>query len=255
MYKCDICGRELFKQIKAYGHVLCAKHYHQWHKYGRFLDNNPRSTHDLNDYSIKGDIAIFNVYNQKSIKVCEFIIDSEDVSKIKYYRWRVSYGRIVTGNNSKKHPTLYLTHLLLGVESTDYYNKIDHIDGDPLNNRKKNLRICTQGENTLNKSSVSNNTSGFIGVHPDNRKNRNSHWCAEIRRGNKKCSLGAYVYIEEAVYARYVAEIILFGEFRNKTHDDIKLQLFSKIDEQRKQEIESYVIHRIHTKCVLPIAN
>lgn len=245
MYKCDICGRQLFKKIMCHGYILCAKHLQQYYKYGKFIDANPRTTNDPNHYRVEDDVAIVDLYNQKSVKIAEFIIDKEDINKIKHYHWRLSHGRVVTGNHTNTRPTKYLTHIILNINDTDYNNKIDHIDGDPLNNRKVNLRVCTQGENTLNKARVSNNTSGFIGVHPDRRKNRKSQWCAEIRRNNRQYHLGAYVHIEEAVYARYIAEIHLFGEYRNKNYDEDKMQLFSTIDNNRKREIETYIQNKL----------
>lgn len=41
---------------------------HQIHKYGHPLDDNPRTVKDFNDYVVEGDIAKFNVYNQRSEK-------------------------------------------------------------------------------------------------------------------------------------------------------------------------------------------
>lgn len=245
MYKCEQCGRMSKKKIRYGGYTLCSKHMHQLQKYKKFLDDNPRSSQDPNDIVVNGDIAVVGLYNRQSERIAEFIIDAEDVDKIKHYRWRLSYGRVVTGNHTNTHPTTYLTHILLGLKETGYENVIDHIDGDPLNNRKSNLRRCTQGENTLNKARCSNNTSGFIGVHPDNRKSRNAHWCAEIRKQNKRYHIGQYVLIEEAVYARFIAETILFKEFRNTNDDKIKQELFDKIPQKRKEEIAKYVLSKI----------
>ena len=246
MYKCDICGRECKKKISLQGYTLCSKHIHQLLKYGNFQDNNPRTTKDLNEYRICGDTVVFDVYDQKLNKNGEFVIDLEDLDKVKRYRWRKSYGRIVTGNNSKTRPTLYLTHLLLDINSTDYHNKIDHIDGDPSNNRKSNLRVCTQGQNVLNKSFMSNNTSGIIGVSRDHRKNRKTNWCAEIRLNKKRWHIGAYKTIEEAAYARYIAEKILFKEFRNTNKDKEKLEMFENIPLKRRNEIEEYVTNKVN---------
>lgn len=246
MYKCDICGRECNKKISLYGYTLCSKHMHQLRKYGEFKDNNPRSSKDPNEYRICNNIVIFDVYDQQSNKNGEFVIDIEDLEKVKKYRWRKSYGRIVTGNNTKTRPTIYLAHLLLGVDSTNYYNKIDHIDGDPSNNRKSNLRRCTQGQNTLNKSFMTNNTSGIIGVTKEHRPGRKTNWCAEIRMNNNRWHIGSYITIEEAAYARYIAETILFGEFRNTNKDEEKFEMFKEVPLKRREEIERYVTNKIN---------
>ena len=50
---------------------------HQILKYGKPLDDNPRTNKDLNDYRIEDNIAIFNIYNQKNEKIDEFIKDLE----------------------------------------------------------------------------------------------------------------------------------------------------------------------------------
>ena len=49
MYYCEICGREMFKKHSLQGFkCLCSKHMHQLHKFGKFLDSNPRTQKDLN---------------------------------------------------------------------------------------------------------------------------------------------------------------------------------------------------------------
>ena len=245
MYNCEICNREIFKKIRYGGYTLCSKHMHQLRKYGKFLDSNPRTQNDLNEYRIINDIAIFDLYDIHNNKIAEFIIDSDDINRIKYHKWRLSHGYVVTGNHTKTRPTTYLSHIILGLPKTDYDNKIDHIDGNPLNNRKFNLRKCTQGENTLNKTKISNNTSGYVGVDRDKRKGRTKQWCANINVNNKKYHIGSYIRVEEAVYARYVAECELFKEYRNTKDDDIKQELFNEIPLKRKQDIKLYVLKKI----------
>lgn len=43
-------------------------------KYGKVLDNIPRTNNDLNDFVIKGNLVYFNVYNQKNVKIGEFLL-------------------------------------------------------------------------------------------------------------------------------------------------------------------------------------
>jgi len=49
---------------------------------------------------------------------------------------------------------------------------IDHIDGDPTNNRIENLRECTKSENLRNRGKQKNNTSGLKGVYWNKRANK-----------------------------------------------------------------------------------
>lgn len=99
----------------------------------------------------------------------------------------------------------YKAHRLAWLYMTGDWPKdqIDHINGDPTDNRWSNLREVDNMENTRNVGIPKNNTSGVMGVwwHKQNKK-----WCAEIKVNYKKISLGLYKTIEEAAAARKEAE-------------------------------------------------
>jgi hypothetical protein len=97
---------------------------------------------------------------------------------------------------------------------------------------------------------MSNNTSDFIGVSWDKTRKR---WTPEIVYKEKKCHLGRFKTIEEAVYARFIAEEKLFKEYRNCNKDTDKQKLFEKITEIRKEEIKNYVIKKISEKFELSV--
>lgn len=241
MYKCDVCGRESFKKIRMGGYTLCSKHMHQLHKHGCFLDNIPRTNADLNEYRIKDNYVEFDVYNQKNLPVATFIVDKEDIEKIKYHKWRIdTNNRIITGNCSKTRPRKELTHVLLEVPEGMV---VDHIDGNTLNNKKSNLRVCTQGENLCNKHFMSNNKSGWQGVVWDKARRR---WAPEIQYESKKCHLGRYSLKEEAIFVRDVAEKICFKEFQNQSKNLEKVELFKLISQERKNELIDYVENKLH---------
>ena len=86
---------------------------------------------------------------------------------------------------------------------------IDHIDGNPLNNKIENLRECTHQQNHFNERKPKNNTSGIKGVsfHKPTKK-----WRATVFLNYKQHYLGLFKDIKEAEKACI--------EFRNKHHGE-----------------------------------
>ena len=86
---------------------------------------------------------------------------------------------------------------------------VDHINGDPLDNRRENLRLVTNQQNQWNTGPRVNNTSGYKG---DAWNKRNKKWQAQVRytceETGKNCLkyLGLYGDKEEAreAYDRWV---------------------------------------------------
>lgn len=81
-------------------------------------------------------------------------------------------------------------------------NCIDHINGNPLDNRISNLRDVSRLENQRNRKRFSTNTSGVCGVVKDKDK-----WRAHITVNGALKSLGLFSDISEAAAARSAAEI------------------------------------------------
>jgi len=86
----------------------------------------------------------------------------------------------------------------------------DHINGDRLDNRRENLRLCTPGQNMMNRKRPPNNTSGFKGVRPMKKR-----FQAYIKYKRKYIVLGSFDTPEEAHNAYVEAAKKLFGEFAN----------------------------------------
>lgn len=80
---------------------------------------------------------------------------------------------------------------------------IDHINGNPVDNRIENLRSVSNAENSRNASVNINNTSGVSGVSWSKSRGK---WEAYIWDKCKKINLGRYEHLEEAVAARTLAE-------------------------------------------------
>lgn len=89
-------------------------------------------------------------------------------------------------------------------------NEIDHINGDGLDNRVENLRICSRKNNSRNRKLSKNNTSGYKGVIWINRLNK---WRARIKVDYKTIHLGYFVSKDDAARAYNLAASKYFGDF------------------------------------------
>jgi hypothetical protein len=86
----------------------------------------------------------------------------------------------------------------------------DHINRHGLDNRKKNLRNCTKGENNLNQGGERNSASKYKGVY---WKKDTKKWAACIKKGGKRKHLGYFDDEAEAAKAYDDAARRLHGQF------------------------------------------
>lgn len=98
----------------------------------------------------------------------------------------------------------YAHRVIWKLETGEEAETIDHINGDPGDNRFANLRSVSAQENGLNRKRYAQNTSGIAGVgwHNDSGK-----WRASIRVEGKRKHLGYFDSIEDARTARLAAEL------------------------------------------------
>lgn len=115
------------------------------------------------------------------------IIDDEDYDKIKDRSWQFSNGYAVSGSNSPSRH-LRMHRVVLGLTRYDKI-QIDHINGNRLDNRKSNLRICNCSQNQANKEKISSNTSGYKGVTFHKAKNK---WMASAKYMGKSYFAGYF---------------------------------------------------------------
>jgi hypothetical protein len=86
---------------------------------------------------------------------------------------------------------------------------VDHMNGNPLDNRGANLRVCTAAENSRNRRTQRGTHSGYKGVYI----HHSGRWQAVIRFEGKKHSLGLYDTAEAAADAYDRGAVRMFGAF------------------------------------------
>lgn len=128
-----------------------------------------------------------------TIKDKEVLVDDEDFNKVISVSWYLDSANYVRHKCRKWHGLLHRFVL--------NYNGpliVDHIDHNPLNNQKANLRLVTQVENQKNrKGNQTNNSTGVNGTCLTA-----SGWQAYVNVMGKRIHLGYYRTLETASLAR-----------------------------------------------------
>lgn len=135
------------------------------------------------------------------------IVDAADAELVLSRRWH--------GKQRRKQSPIYAyttsRRLLLAmhrlVAGATPGLQVDHRDRDGLNNRRSNLRLCTNAQNQWNRVKVRGG-SQYKGVNRCGRK-----WRAVIRVDGQQVHLGYFRVEEEAAKAYDAAAVQLFGEF------------------------------------------
>jgi len=87
---------------------------------------------------------------------------------------------------------------------------VDHKNGNPLDNRRCNLRICTRSQNSCNKGKPKSNTSGYKGVTWQTREQK--YYC-KLMVNKRVIPLGYFTCPVEAAKAYNEAALKYHGEF------------------------------------------
>jgi hypothetical protein len=90
---------------------------------------------------------------------------------------------------------------------------VDHKDGDGLNNRRENLRICNRSQNAINSKIRSDNTVGYKGVSIHSNQRLKKRFVAQITFCKKHIFIGCFLTAEEAARAYDSVAREKFGEF------------------------------------------
>jgi hypothetical protein len=146
----------------------------------------------------------------------EALVDDEDFERLSAFKWYAHNSANRRGDSTGKRPArrtskqegrkvLFLVHHILRAPPGMV---VDHINGDPWDNRRANLRVCTNTENLRNRAKHRGCKNPYKGVHPMGRR-----WTALICLDGAIHRLGSYAIPEEAALAYDAAALALFGDF------------------------------------------
>jgi hypothetical protein len=160
-----------------------------------------RNLHKLGDNKIE----IYDDYAKVYMKDDDyFIIDTEDVDKIKLYSWHRNpqRGNYVIANkrmfiDGNKHGTIHLARYIMNCPKDMI---VDHINGNISDNRKINLRICNATENGCNRISKKQH-KGVYHSHDISHDSYFAYVSINGKRYSKNFNIKSYPTKEEAYKA------------------------------------------------------
>lgn len=129
------------------------------------------------------------------------LIDDEDYSIISLFKWCANKDKDDYYAHTKicfpNEKICIKMSRLIANAPTD--KQVDHRNHNTLDNRKQNLRICTNQQNSMNRKAYKNTSSKYKGVHFTKTTNK---WKAEIYISGKKIHIG-YFHEEDAAAQAY----------------------------------------------------
>ncbi|MCH4007806.1 MAG: HNH endonuclease [Eubacterium sp.] len=146
----------------------------------------------------------------------EAIVDDEDYERLTRRKWAfnpegVGYA-VRKGSKRRGEPRTVQMHR--EVMHAPDGSVIDHINGNGLDNRKKNLRYASTQQNAFNKRKTNIPcTSSYKGVF---MRTGNNKWTARIRYNGRRVELGKYTDEKVAASVYNFASRIFFGEYRRE---------------------------------------
>jgi hypothetical protein len=153
----------------------------------------------------------------KGIVIAWAKVDPEDLDRCLEFNWRLHSGGYAYRAKRRRGTTSEQIRLHRFVMNAPKGTYVDHIHFDQLDDRKSELRLCTNGQNMCNRKGLNkNSTSGAVGV---SRRERDKKWRVYINVNRKQKWLGQFTNIEDAIAARDEAAKRLHGEFARLNSD------------------------------------
>lgn len=139
------------------------------------------------------------------------IVDDEDFDRVSRFRWCLQQGAksrtaYATRREAPNSPKIWMHRWLLDAPDDV---QVDHRNGNGLDNRRSNIRLCTPSQNATNRiRTFANKSSSFVGVH-----RQRSRWVARIVVALKRVHLGVFASEIDAARCYDRAALVHHGDF------------------------------------------
>lgn len=150
----------------------------------------------------------------KTSQSVEFLIDDIDTPMVHNHTWSSTAGGYISTSFRVNGKVIRqrLHRMIMGLQNNDE-RYVDHINGNILDNQRKNLRICSKKDNCRNRIKRNTKVSSiYKGVQKVNLK-KNPAWIARICVDGKGMCLGYYKDEKMAALRYDSAARQYFGEF------------------------------------------
>lgn len=205
---CAACGDKACSTFN--GVPYCNKHWLRLKYHGTTELVGRKST---NKFVVDGNILrIFTKHGN------EILADPIELPILSEYSWCISNTGYAVANINHRVTKM---HRYILRECLNDVDVIDHANGNPLDNRRANLRVCTAKENARNSSISKSNKLGVKGV----RLTESGKYNVRIVADGIEIYIGNYATIEEAVAARTEAEIKYHGAYASVRRRECGTQL------------------------------